>query len=213
MNDWKEIALDDILDEMDKVAEEGEKQFENESQDRCGTVIKYVPFCCVTTIPKGFTIPDTRIVEETESETSEKGAITAAVAWNPCLNLRLKRESISVNACEGNAPCGSIPACITKVSGCIQFIASAPVKGGSESSNSSNICCKGCVCVDECVRCQLLQNSVPCPNDLGAVTVEVVDQKACIKPCKPCYSWTPSGTSTVVKFSGRFKITYTPPRS
>ena len=116
--------------------------------------------------------------------------------------------------------CGTIPACVTKLSGCIQFIASTEVKPGKTSSqpstsganNISNICCKGCVCVDECVGCKLLQRSEACPENLGNYEIEVENESVCVETCEPCHGTSSDPNSKIVKFCGNFIIKYTAPQ-
>ncbi|KEH98064.1 hypothetical protein [Clostridium massiliodielmoense] len=226
MRDWKELALDDILSEMNNIVQEEEKKLNNDqlqsSPSSSGTKKISIPFCCVATIPGSFKVPGAQI---NPPQPQPGGSIppsspsNLSIAWNSCLNLRLERQNISVTACSSQAPCGSIPACVTKISGCIQFIASTPVQGNntitSSSSSStpsaSNVCCKGCVCVDECVGCQLLQCAQPCPSNLGNFTISVANQNVCVQTCEPCKGMSVYPNSQTVKFTGNFIITYTAP--
>ncbi|WP_155273880.1 hypothetical protein [Clostridium novyi] len=227
MRDWKELALDDTLNEMDNVVPKEEKNL-NTVQSQGGTKAPrkvVVPFCCVTTIPGKFTVPGAQVIPPQQQPVPPVPPVVKpqiSVAWNSCLNLRLQRQDISVTACNDQAPCGTIPACVTKISGCIQFIASTPVQGnntstlqpdGSPQPSSSSVCCKGCVCVDQCVGCQLLQCAQPCPGDLGNFTIEVKNESVCIKTCEPCSGSSAYPTSQMVKFTGNFVITYNPPKT
>lgn len=215
MLDWKELALDDTLNEMASIVAEEEDGMEvMQSRYAKDAIVKKVPFCCVTTIPKSFEVKNAKVTPPGPEPGPDPAPETAKaqVAWNDCLNLRLKKQNICVKPCEDQQPCGNItelPALVTALSGCIQFIASTEVTG--KEGSTSNVCCKGCVCVDECVNCQVLQTGAPCPDELGSFTVAVENTKVCVDTCGACDKSIEGVNSKVVKFTGEFVITYTKP--
>src|SRR3712207_6890165 len=105
MRDWKELALDDTLNEMDNIVPKEETNLNTTQLQSApsSTVTKSIPFCCVTTIPGSFTVPGAQVIPpQPQPGPSVPPAVKPqiSVAWNSCLNLRLERQNISVTACK-----------------------------------------------------------------------------------------------------------------
>ncbi|QGU94973.1 hypothetical protein GOM49_07595 [Clostridium bovifaecis] len=210
MKDWREIAVDDIINELEETSEEGKKQLEEKKVkikpnsdsklDRCPpSEGRTVSFCCTTTIPGGFSVV----------------AGTQRVAFvEDCLRCIKTIETLPVY-CEGipsSAPCGEVEVCTIRVTGCIPFIAGAFVNG--DEGSTSAICCQGCVCVDECVACFPIEdNGCSCFDSgtsecSGFAGIPDVDAGAVTVTVTPCSS---GANSQTVRFTGTFTVTCNQP--
>lgn len=192
--------LENAVDKLEEITSEGRKQIAEaqtkELDERCpnGGYIE-VPFCCTTTLPKVFNV------------------ITNAVwlTFNSCLHCKMLQDTVEAT-CANGVSCGEIDACITKVVGCIQFVAAADIGVGGSGFQSA-ICCQGCVCVDECVKCEpgcitdCEPCLCPCPTEdpIVPVTLKGGSLKVCVNSCQPCTSIGTVSTNSVT-FSGVFLI-------
>lgn len=207
MSDWREIAVDDIINEVEETSLEGKKQLEEKKvkiKPRTGLVPPPRPvpdpvtvsFCCAVSVPADFNVLSG----------------DADIAWVNCLQCIETIEPQEVFCSGGNVSCGYVDACVQKIVGCIEFIVSAPVTGYdpcTSSGGTSNICCSGSVCVNECFSCEIIEEDYcgrfcngrdnECDGDIEGVTITprnvVVNTTAC----------TPH--STTVTFTGFFDLT------
>lgn len=224
MNDWSELAMDDIFDELEELSERGRQELniepecideeivEEEDMDekeRCGPMTKKeVPFCCTTTIPKDFDV--------------RTG--TGEIAWKNCLKCVKVFQTIEATCDEESGDTCSIPACVLRIVGCIPFIASARVKGdidynnGSSTSTSdtrcpklpsqSEISCSCCLCVDKCVRCFPLRRfgAPQCSRERDVRIGLKGNVDVCCKDCVPCPPSTEESECQTVTFSGILEV-------
>ncbi|ABK61296.1 hypothetical protein [Clostridium novyi] len=194
MNNWKEIAIDDMFDELEELSEKGKEELEIQSQEaenegKCvGPRSVYVNFCCTTTIPEGFEV--------------EEGNNKGFVVWKN--RLKCVKVFQKVNVACGNNTCGQVDACVLKIVGCIPLIASAKVKGDTGTFAYASCCC--CLNVDECVKCWPISScgdpqwgpKPPCSPEKD-VKIELKDDKVkvsvneCDSNCN-CQNVTISGT-------------------
>lgn len=213
MNDWREIATDDIFDELEELSEQGrqelkiepesieediieEEEIDEEEKFLCGRK-KEVSFCCTTTIPSEFEI----------------NTGSGEVSWKNCLKCVKVFETVTAS-CEDGGTC-EIPACVLKVVGCIPFIASARVKGDRDynkianTKSKSEISCSCCLCVDKCIRCFPLRRfgTPQCSRERN-VKIGLKDDtvNVCFEPCEPCSTSNGEPECQTVTFSGVFEV-------
>lgn len=191
--------IENAVDELEEISLEGKRQLvaakQQEEEVRCPSGFLEVPFCCTTSLPNVFNV------------------ITNSVflAFNSCLHCKTVQDTVEAT-CTNGVSCGQIDACLTKVVGCIQFVAAADIGVGGSGFQSA-ICCQGCVCVDECVKCEPGFPSecepclCPCPTDDSIVPVSLKpgSLKACVRSCQPCTNIGSADTQNVT-FSGVFLI-------
>lgn len=201
MSDWREIAVDDIINEMDEASLEGKKQLE---EKKIKIRPKYkpqpepivVPVCATVTVPAGFVV----------------GAGNANVAWVNCLRCVESVEAVEVFCPNSDRSCGTVDACVRRIVGCIQFIVSTPVSGSDACSGvggTSNVSYVGSVCVDECFSCQVIEeepcgcfnsvNGSECGGEIEGATIEPRNFVANVSSCGSNFK--------NITFTGEFRLT------
>lgn len=201
MSDWREIAVDDIINEMEEASLEGKEQLEEKKvkiKPKCKPEPQpiVVPVCATVTVPAGFVA----------------GAGNANVAWVNCLRCVESIEPIDVFCPNSNRPCGTVDACVKRIVGCIQFIVSKSVNGNdacSSAGGASNVSYVGSVCVDECFSCDVIEEDPcgcfnsgkdsECGGEIEGVTIEPRNFVANIVPCGPNFK--------NIIFTGEFRLT------
>lgn len=177
-----------------------------------------VPFCCATTLPRGFDL---------KRYCGKKNLIYDI----SCLHYSLEECNLKVQTeCCGETIEEYVPGYVIKIIGCIKYIASAfPVKkdsrcskfcGGEfvkkgcdgndvfDNSGKGHVCCQGCVCVDKVIGCMLAtstQNSFDCP-ELTCCTVKVRKFKVKEEKLCPDCEYGKLDDQRIIKFSGCFVL-------
>lgn len=190
--------IENAMDEVEKISLEGQRQLvatEQQEKEECVTNNSIeVPFCCTTTLPKVFNVITNNVF----------------ITFNSCLHCKTIQDTVEAK-CGNGISCGQIDACITKVVGCIQFVAAADIGVGGSGFQSA-IGCQGCVCVDECVKCEAGcpsdDDSCPCPTSdpIVPVSVKPGSLRVCVRECAPCTSTGGTIGTNTVTFSGVFLI-------
>lgn len=192
--------IENAVDEVEKMSLEGKRQLvstELQEEEKCLTNDNIeVPFCCTTTLPKVFNVITNNVF----------------IAFNSCLHCKNIQDTIEAT-CANGISCGQIDACITKVVGCIQFVAAADIGVGGSGFQSA-ICCQGCVCVDECVKCEAgcppdddsCLCTCPTSDPIVPVSIKPGSLRACVSECVPCTSTGGTIGTNTVTFSGVFLI-------
>ncbi len=187
IEDVKVKEINKLKARLEKLSQEELQELAAQKYDKRNGFL-YVFSCCSTSVPSEFNI-------------NFGWADTAAVS---CLHCQCEEGEVTATCGSDGVEC-AIPACLTKIVGCINYVVSTEVRGDYFwPSCESNLCCSSSVCVDQCVKCEPLPCECPlengevhivtaftlatqspyiCPNTVTFFSVFLIPLDACNNPC------------------------------
>lgn len=164
IEDVKVKEINELKARLEKLSQEELQELVLQKYEKKNGFL-YVFACCSTSVPPGFDI-------------NFGWADTAAVS---CLHCQCEEGEVTATCGSNGVEC-EIPACLTKIVGCINYIVSTEVRGDSFwPSCESDICCSCSVCIDQCVKCEPLP--CECPLENGEVPIAAAFTLATQLPC------------------------------